>query len=52
MPVKWEKLDEILPSDFTLLDVPDILKGNADQWRDIFSKGRDLARILDNLSPK
>jgi bifunctional non-homologous end joining protein LigD len=21
MPVKWEKLDEILPSDFTLLDV-------------------------------
>jgi bifunctional non-homologous end joining protein LigD len=39
MPVKWEKLDRILPSDFTMLNVPDILKGHADPWRDILVKG-------------
>jgi bifunctional non-homologous end joining protein LigD len=52
MPVKWKDLDEILPSDFTMLNVSDILKRNADPWRDVLSKGQDLARILDNLSPK
>jgi len=52
MPVKWEKLDEILPSDFTMLNVPDILKKHADPWRDILVKGQDLAKILDNLSSK
>jgi bifunctional non-homologous end joining protein LigD len=52
MPVKWEKLDEILASDFTMLNVPDILKKHADPWRDILVKGQDLAKILDNLSSK
>jgi bifunctional non-homologous end joining protein LigD len=52
MPVKWKDLDEILPSDFTMLNVSDILKRDADPWRDILAKGQDLARILDNLSPK
>ena len=52
MPVKWEDLDEILPSDFTMLNVSGILKRNADPWRDILDKGQDLARILDNLSSK
>jgi bifunctional non-homologous end joining protein LigD len=52
IPVKWEKLDEILPSDFTMLNVPDILKRHADPWRDILVKGQDLAKILDNLSSK
>jgi bifunctional non-homologous end joining protein LigD len=52
MPVKWEKLDSILPSDFTMLNVPDILKGHADPWRDILAKDQDLAKILDNLSSK
>jgi bifunctional non-homologous end joining protein LigD len=52
MPVKWEELDDILPSDFTMLNVSDILKRNADPWRDILNKGQDLARILENLSSK
>jgi bifunctional non-homologous end joining protein LigD len=52
MPVKWKDLDEILPSDFTMLNVSDILKRNADPWRDILNKGQDLARILENSSPK
>jgi bifunctional non-homologous end joining protein LigD len=51
-PVKWEELDDILPSDFTMLNVPDILKGHAEPWRDILVKGQDLAKILDTLSLK
>jgi bifunctional non-homologous end joining protein LigD len=52
MPVKWEKLESILPSDFTMLNVPDILKRHSDPWKDILGKGQDLAKILDNSSPK
>jgi bifunctional non-homologous end joining protein LigD len=52
MPITWEELDDILPSDFTVSNVPDILKGHADPWRDILVKGQDLAKILDNLSLK
>jgi len=50
MPVKWEELDNILPSDFTMLNVPDILKGHSDPWSDILEKGQDLVKILDNLT--
>jgi bifunctional non-homologous end joining protein LigD len=50
MPVKWEELENILPSDFTILTVPDILKRHADPWKDILGKGQDLAKILDSLS--
>lgn len=50
MPVKWKELENILPSDFTMLTVPDILKRHADPWRDILEKGQDLAKILDNLT--
>jgi bifunctional non-homologous end joining protein LigD len=52
MPVKWEKLDDIMPSDFTMLNVPDILKGHTDPWINILDKSQDLAKILDNLSSK
>jgi bifunctional non-homologous end joining protein LigD len=52
MPVKWKDLDDILPSDFTMLNVSDILKRNADPWEDILEKGQDIARILENLSSK
>jgi DNA primase len=52
MPAKWEKLDGILPSDFTMLNVPDILKEHADPWRDILDKGQDRAKTLDDLTSK
>jgi bifunctional non-homologous end joining protein LigD len=51
MPAKWKDLNNILPSDFTLLTVPNILKRHEDPWKDILGKGQDLGKILDNLSP-
>jgi DNA primase len=52
MPVKWEELDGILPSDFTMLNLADVLKRHADPRGDILDRGQDLAKILDNLSSK
>jgi bifunctional non-homologous end joining protein LigD len=51
MPVKWKELDNILPSDLTILTVPNILKRHEDPWKDILERGQDLGKILDNLSP-
>ncbi len=46
MPVKWNDLDRLLPTDFTVLNVPEILHKNGDPWSDILRKRQDLAKIL------
>jgi bifunctional non-homologous end joining protein LigD len=46
MPINWEELENIIPSDFTISTVPDILKRHADPWKDILEKGQDLVKIL------
>jgi bifunctional non-homologous end joining protein LigD len=48
MPVKWNYLDQLLPTDFTILNVPTILRKNGDPWSDILRKKQDLAKILEN----
>jgi bifunctional non-homologous end joining protein LigD len=48
MPVKWNDLDRLLPTDFTILTVPEILRKSGDPWSDILGKKQDLARILEN----
>lgn len=48
MPVKWNDLDQILPTDFTILNVPEILRKNGDPWSDILRKKQDLGKILEN----
>ena len=51
MPVKWKDLNHMVPSDFTILTVPNTLKRYRDPWKDILERGQDLGKILDNLSP-
>ena len=51
MPVKWKALDNTLPSDITILTVPNVLKRHEEPWKDILERGQDLDKILDNLSP-
>lgn len=50
MPIKWEKLDTILPTDYTLLNVPKILEKESDYWKDLYENKQDIAKILDSLS--
>jgi bifunctional non-homologous end joining protein LigD len=48
MPVKWNDLDRLHPTDFTILNVPEILRKNGDPWSDILRNKQDLAKILEN----
>ncbi|HET6777755.1 MAG TPA: hypothetical protein VFH26_02610 [Gemmatimonadales bacterium] len=47
MPVDWEHLEEIYPTDFTLRTVPDILEEQDDPWADILSSKHDLSALLE-----
>jgi bifunctional non-homologous end joining protein LigD len=50
MPVSWERLEEIYPTDFTLRTVPDLLEQDADPWADILSAKQDLNELLGRQS--
>jgi DNA primase len=49
MPVSWGDLDRVLPTDFTILNVAEILRKKGDPWSDILRKKQDLAKILRRL---
>jgi bifunctional non-homologous end joining protein LigD len=45
-PVRWEELDAIYPTDFSLRTVPDRLEAVGDPWHDILEAKQDLGAIL------
>ncbi|MBA3445597.1 MAG: hypothetical protein H0T58_12200 [Gemmatimonadales bacterium] len=47
MPVAWEQLEEIYPTDFTLRTAPDLLEERGDPWAEILSAKQDLAQLLE-----
>jgi bifunctional non-homologous end joining protein LigD len=47
MPVSWEELERVYPTDFTIRTVPGILKQQGDPWAGILSAKQDLAQLLD-----
>lgn len=46
MPVEWERLEKIYPTDFTLRTAPDLLEERGDPWAEILSAKQDLAEML------
>jgi bifunctional non-homologous end joining protein LigD len=51
MPIRWDNLSSVLPTDYTILTVPDILnKKSANPWINMLEKKQDLNKILDNIS--
>jgi bifunctional non-homologous end joining protein LigD len=51
MPIKWDNLSNVLPTDYTILNVPDILnKKSANPWNSMLEKKQDLNKILENIS--
>jgi bifunctional non-homologous end joining protein LigD len=50
MPIKWKELLDIQPSDFTLINVPDILTVNGDAWSDIYQNKQDLLKMIQRAS--
>jgi DNA primase len=45
-PVRWEELETIYPTDFTLRTVPDRLEAVGDPWHGILEAKQDLGAIL------
>ena len=46
MPVGWDELERIYPTDFTIRTVPDRLEAEGDAWDGILSAKQDLGAIL------
>jgi bifunctional non-homologous end joining protein LigD len=50
MPVKWEELHDILPTDFTILNVPKNITKSRNPWRDILENKQDIIKILGRVA--
>jgi bifunctional non-homologous end joining protein LigD len=50
MPVKWNELADILPTQFTILNVPDVARKSGDPWKGILQVKQDIGRLLENIS--
>ncbi len=42
MPIKWDRLIDILPTDFTLLNVPEIIKKSENPWKQMLEDRQDI----------
>ena len=47
MPVRWDELDDVYPSDFTIVTAPERLARIGDLWADILQAKADVRGILD-----
>ena len=48
MPVTWDQLATIYPTDFTLRTVPRLLEEQGDPWANILAATQDLAQLLES----
>jgi bifunctional non-homologous end joining protein LigD len=47
MPVRWEELEKVYPTDFTLRTAPNLLEKRGDPWAGILSAKQDLGALLE-----
>jgi bifunctional non-homologous end joining protein LigD len=50
MPVTWEKLSSVLPTDFNILNVNDFVKKSGDSWIEILQQKQDIVKLLEDIS--
>jgi bifunctional non-homologous end joining protein LigD len=49
-PIKWDDLSQVVPTDFTIFNVPDILnKKIKNSWNNILEKKQNLNKILESI---
>ena len=46
MPIRWDEVGKIFPTDFTMLTAPERLAEAGDLWADILDAKHDLAGLL------
>ena len=47
MPLRWDEVGDVYPTDFTMLTAPDRLAEVGDLWRDILDTKHDLEGLLN-----
>ncbi len=55
IPLRWDELDKIYPTDFTILTVPDRIAAINDLWANILEAKIDLVNLIsgvNTISPK
>jgi bifunctional non-homologous end joining protein LigD len=50
MPVAWEKLSSVLPTDFTILNAKELVKKLGDSWSGILQQKQDIVKLLEDIS--
>ncbi|TLX92176.1 MAG: DNA ligase D [Thaumarchaeota archaeon] len=46
VPVDWKKLDSILPTEFTILSVPQLIRKNNDVWASVITEKQNISNIV------
>ena len=49
MPIDWKKLDSILPTEFTILSVPQLIRKNIDIWADVLTEKQNISKIISKV---
>jgi DNA primase len=47
MPVTWEELPNVLPTDFDIDSVPELLMTRGDLWSKILEAKQDLRALIE-----
>ena len=45
MPIEWKDLSNIIPTDFTIINVVETFKVKEDPWKDILAQKQNLERF-------
>ncbi|HXW12013.1 MAG TPA: hypothetical protein VD694_04565, partial [Nitrososphaeraceae archaeon] len=46
MPVRWSNLDSILPTDFTIENVPRLMAKKTDVWEGVITEKQNIGQII------
>ena len=49
MPINWKKLDSILPTEFTIMSVPQLIRKNNDIWTGVLTEKQDISKIISKV---
>jgi len=49
MPIDWKKLDSILPTEFTIMSVPQLIRKNIDIWADVLTEKQNISKIISKV---
>lgn len=50
MPLRWDVLPNTLPTDFTMKNVPEMLKKSENAWQDILQEKQDIVNLVEKVS--